>query len=82
MRRDTVPMRDNLLLAKMRALIGGSLEIVPLKGRRYLVLNQEGKLYNLPPNPLATKLAHNAQSIPSYDYIAGDAVIVPASLLE
>ena len=82
MTRHTVLVDDIYVLVILRDMVGGNVEIIPLRGRRYLVLNGEGKLLRLPPNALATKLAHDSQSIPPSDYIAGNAVIVPASLLD
>ena len=82
MLRSWVSVEDSKMLTKLRELVGGAIEVIPLKGFRYLVLNADGKLEGLPPNPIATKLAHDSESICPSDFIAGNAVIVPAHLLE
>lgn len=43
------------LLSELQRLVGGSIERVPLFGRddESLIINEEGLLLNLPPNPFA-----------------------------
>ena len=77
---DCVPDEEGLCLAALQKLVGGYIEVVPLPGTRYLVLNAEGKILSLSPNPMATKLAHDAESICSDDYIAGTAILAPRKL--
>ena len=79
-RRDSVPSEEGPCLAAMKLLIGGGLEIVPVPGSRYLVLHAEGKILNLAPNPIATKLARDAEFLQADDYIAGTALLAPRKL--
>ena len=76
----TIPDAPCEALDAMQAIVGGYLEVVPLAGSRYLVFHAEGKIENLPPNPIATKLAHDSEAIMADDYIAGDAIVGPRSL--
>ena len=80
-RRAIVPNDPAPCLASLQAIVGGCIEVVPLPGSRYLVIHADGKLENLPPNPLATKLAHGAASITTDDYIAGTAILTPKRLI-
>lgn len=80
-RRAIAPNDPGPCLASLQAIVGGSIKVVPLPGSRYLVIHAEGKLEHLPPNPLATKLAHGAESITTDDYIAGTAILTPKRLL-
>ena len=63
-------------LKTMQTLVGGWIERCPLEGRGLdglnLVLNEEGKIFMLPCNPLATGLADLERH---GDYIAGVAFI-------
>ena len=78
--RNRVPDDESACLAALQKLVGGNIEVVPLPGTRYLVLNAEGKILSLSPNPIATKLAHDAESIRIDDYIAGTAILAPRKL--
>ena len=70
-------------LEEMQAYVGGLIEIVPLDGEgledKLLVVNEEGKLENLPLNLFAT-----AEWVKYYgltDYVSGDAIICDPSLI-
>jgi hypothetical protein len=71
--------QDNL--AWLQGLVGGSIEPVMLDPRRAEgYVNEEGKLFSLPPNPVATRLWEHHLAEQEYDelldYVAGDLVIV------
>lgn len=69
-----------LLYALQRA-VGGMIQVVFLTGDRLMIINEMGKLLNFEKNLEATAIAYASVSIPSYDYIAGDALIIPKSMI-
>ncbi|MBI4201193.1 MAG: DUF3846 domain-containing protein [Chloroflexi bacterium] len=60
-------------LEELQAIVGGFIEIVALPGRRIMVLNEEGKLKQLPSNAAATALARG--TIAGSDFIVGDVLV-------
>ena len=62
-------------LEELQQLVGGYLEALRLDGDRWLVINEEGKLYDppLPYNGFASALMRGR--IAADDYIAGPAII-------
>ena len=59
-------------LDELQKLVGGYIEVIPAREKGYiLVINEEGKLENLPYNGRATELA----DIYLWDYIVGDALL-------
>lgn len=59
-------------LEEMQEIVGGYIEIIPcIDRRKILVINEEGKLNDLPVNFEATKLA----DINFWDCIVGDALL-------
>jgi hypothetical protein len=80
-REDALPDGDNDRVLRLYDLVGGHLEIVPIKGARYLVMNEGAKDKHLQANKAATDLAHEAESIPDGDYIAGTVVVVAQAAL-
>lgn len=79
-RRAHVPVDTRLSLTALQTIIGGDIEVVALPGSRFMVIHAEGKDERLPANPIATKLAHDAESIQTDDYIAGTAILAPKTL--
>ena|SRR5256885_2277434 len=45
-------------LKEVQAIVGGYVEVIKLKDKRIMIINEEGKLTNLPRNEEATKLAN------------------------
>lgn len=76
-----LPDESSARLATLREIVGGDIEVVPLLGRRYLVIDEDGKRKAHRPNDFATWLAHESESITPEDYIAGVAVVVSAQTL-
>jgi hypothetical protein len=70
-------------LEEMQAYVGGLIEIIPLDGDvledKLLVVNEEGKLENLPLNILATIewVKYYGQT----DYVSGDCIICHPSFI-
>lgn len=51
-------------------------------GDTLMVIDEEGKLKDLPFNPMATEIAHMYRAIFSADYISGDALICNSNEIE
>ena len=51
-------------------------ELIPLENGDYLVIDEEGKLKNLPLNWVATNMCHDSESIFPSDFICGDVLLV------
>ena len=69
--------RDFHLEELKDAIGGGWIEIVYLKQRLLMVIDEEGKLKQLPLNYAATKLYNN-----SSDVIVGDALVCSSSMIK
>ena len=81
---DSVSLQDSeeSRLRQLQELVGGSIEAVSLPGKRYMVINENGKDGPHMINNTATAFAHEAQAIMPSDYIAGVAVILPGEVLQ
>lgn len=66
----TEEMTDNSLEAMQKA-VGGYIEEIGTKDGRIMIINEEGKLENLPFNKFATDIAN----IYDDDYIVGNVII-------
>lgn len=60
-------------LEELQKIVNGLIEIVPLDGRRIMVVNEEGKLMGLPVNVFATQIYRVYNN--TNDVIVGDALI-------
>lgn len=69
------------LLQALQRAVGGMIQVVYLTGDRLMIINEMGKLLNFESNRQATAIAYASASIPSYDHIAGDALIIPKSMI-
>ena len=69
----------NFSLEELQQFVGGYIEIVPIKNGRFMVVNEEGKLSNLPFNLLASA---EYNEIVRGDSIVGDALICPSSMIK
>lgn len=58
---------------ELNNIVGGYIEVAYLSKELIMVLNEEGKINNLPTNELATMLYQNSISI--HDYICGDVLV-------
>jgi len=73
--------------AELRDFVGGLVEIVPLPDGRSIIVNEEGKLNNLPENPGATAFWKEVYPIAKYpmnndELIVGNALVVTEDELE
>jgi hypothetical protein len=62
------------VLEELQAFVGGYIEVVRTVGGQWLVLNEDGKRLNLPPNERATGILLVSGGIPS-DVVAGDVLL-------
>ena len=62
-------------LKEMQSIVDGHIEIVYLQDGRLMIVNEEGKLDGLNPNPEATKLY-------MHDYIVGDVLVTPREYVD
>ena len=60
-------------LEELKEFVGGYIEIVQLNDKQLIVVNEEGKLKNLPHNPIATEAFYLAKGW--HDTIVGNALI-------
>ena len=60
---------------QLHDIVGGYIEIVRLNNKEYMVVNEEGKLYNLPFNAMATSLYHKGILQAKDDCIVGDVLV-------
>lgn len=67
---------------ELQGVVGGYFEIIPLGDQRIMVLNEDGKARKLPVNAAATKLAHEHRAISHFDFIVGDALVCPVSMVK
>lgn len=60
-------------LATLQNAVGGWIQAVDLKDGMSMYLNEEGKVYGLEPNPVATKYFEDSYGVGS-DVVVGDVV--------
>ena len=65
-------------LDELRRIVGGNIEIIPTKDRRIMVLNEEGKLLELPRNEQAGLLVDlmTPEKIAEMKQLYGDSLII------
>lgn len=69
-------------LEELQGYVGGYIEIIDLPTNKALIINEEGKLLDLPLNQKATALAQFCKAIFPSDYIVGDAVVIQNYLFD
>ena len=60
-------------LEELQGYVGGYIERIELRGR-FMLVNEEGKIFNLKPNTRATMLATQESAV--WDIIRGDVVVL------
>lgn len=73
--------KKDFSLKELQGYVGGYIELVSLSKTRMMVLNEEGKLNNLPVNPDATKLFHKAYPA-AFDFIVGNVLVCDKNLVK
>ena len=64
-------------LKELQEYVGGYIELITLPNtNEYMVINEEGKIMNLPENGFASAIAQDQTAIYEDDYIAGDVLII------
>lgn len=58
-------------LDEIQPIVDGLMELIHLDGNVMLVVNEEGKLYNLPVNELATEIAYKHDALIPGDVVRG-----------
>lgn len=58
-----------------QAIVGGWLEAIGVDDAT-MYINEEGKLLSLPPNLIATGIAHSSRGISQRDFISGNVLLV------
>lgn len=66
-------------LEELQEIVGGYIEIVGLMGNEIMVINEEGKLIDLPFNENATQMYQEVDGF--YDYIAGDVLVCDSNMV-
>lgn len=72
--RDITPAGDTFTLEELQEIVGGYIELAWLPHGMVLVVNEEGKLKNLPVNVVATELY-------KADVIVGDVLLCNEKLI-
>lgn len=66
-------------LEELQEIVDGYIEIVQLSYNQIMVINEEGKLIDLPYNENATEIYQEEDSF--YDYIAGDVLVCDSNMV-
>lgn len=66
-------------LEELQDIVGGYIEIVGLIDNEIMVINEEGKLIDLPFNETATQMYQEVDGF--YDYIAGDVLVCDSNMV-
>ena len=62
-------------LDELQSIVGGYIEIIRLDDEWLMIINDEGKLYQMPLNQLATYIAKEKKAISSTDFVVGDVLV-------
>jgi hypothetical protein len=77
---DVVPENGtDFQLDELQKIVGGYIEIVGLLDNEIMVINEEGKLADLPVNENATEIYNEVDGF--YDYIVGDVLVCDSSMV-
>jgi hypothetical protein len=72
-KKSVTPKNDsNFTLEELQKYVGGNIQIVKTNDKRLMVINEEGKIFNLDHNRRATKLYEYG----SCDIIMGDVLVI------
>jgi len=62
-------------LKELQDIVGGYIEMLYLKNDEVMVLNEEGKILEMPVNVRATDIANMNRVISAFDIIVGDVLV-------
>lgn len=68
-------------LDEVQSRVEGYIEVVRINDDQIMIVNEEGK-FGKPYNVFATAIAHLNKAIGNRDYICGDVVLCPSSMLQ
>ena len=79
--------KDEPTLESAQEFVGGYVEGITFPNGDYLIINEEGKLMNLPLNPEATALWRSTFTADKYvfghdDFVVGPAILIKAKALK
>ncbi len=77
-----LPADPLLAISAIKRWLGGTVELIAVDSKRFIACLENGKLAPHDYNTAATTIAHQACAIPTYDYIAGDALLFDKQLVE
>ena len=63
-------------LQEMQSFVKGSIELIALKDGQFMIVNEEGKIFELEENVQATDLFRLSYN--TTDYICGNALVTPS----
>ena len=69
-------------LEELQGFVGGYIQVINLGRSEVMVINEEGKLNNLPTNGEASFIAHMRKAIFTFDRIVGNAVVCHKSMVK
>ena len=69
-------------LEELQVYVGGYIQVINLGRSEVMVINEEGKLKNLPTNGEASFIAHMRKAIFTFDRIVGNAVVCHKSMVK
>lgn len=74
------PTGDTFTLKELQEAVGGYIEIIHIDKEYDMVVNEEGKLYQLPINDVATRIFQRTRY--TQDYIVGNVLICNKNQLQ
>ena len=66
----------NFELEELQEIVGGYIQAIRLSESQSMIVNENGKLYNLEHNAEASVIAHSYRAIFDNDFIVGDVAII------
>lgn len=63
-------------LEELQEIVGGYIQAIRLSESQSMIVNENGKLYNLEHNAEASVIAHSYRAIFDNDFIVGDVAII------
>lgn len=73
---------NSFTLEELQEYVGGYIEIIRLTDKYLMVVNEEGRLLNLPFNSEATDIARQHKAIYPNDMIVGNALVAEESMID
>lgn len=71
---------EDFELEEVQSRVEGYIEVVQINDNQIMIINEDGK-FGKRYNPFATAITHLNGAIASWDYICGNVVLCPSSML-